>query len=42
VGIHQETPLNIDLNISNERQECKIDTVCGDVFLGGVKVNERD
>jgi hypothetical protein len=23
-GIHEETPLNIDLGINNERQDCKI------------------
>jgi hypothetical protein len=30
--IHQETPLNIDLEINNKRQDCKIDSVvdtCG-------------
>jgi hypothetical protein len=26
-GIHPETPLNIDLKISNKRQNCKIGTV---------------
>jgi hypothetical protein len=31
VGIHWETPLNINLNINNERHDCKIGTmyVCG-------------
>jgi hypothetical protein len=24
VGIHQETPLNTNLGINNERQDCKI------------------
>jgi hypothetical protein len=28
VGIHRETPLNINLNINNERQDCKIGTIC--------------
>jgi hypothetical protein len=27
VGIHREPPLNIDLNINNERLDCKIGTV---------------
>jgi hypothetical protein len=35
-GIHQETPLNIDLGINNKRQDCKIGTV------GGGRVNEGD
>jgi hypothetical protein len=29
VGMHQETPLNIHLNINNERQDCEIGTVWG-------------
>jgi hypothetical protein len=37
VGIHQEPPLNIGLNINNERQGCKIGTVWGRVLVcGGV------
>jgi hypothetical protein len=28
MGIHRETPLNINLNINNERQDYKIGTVC--------------
>jgi hypothetical protein len=27
--IHWETPLNIDLDINNKRQDCKIDAMCG-------------
>jgi hypothetical protein len=27
VGTHRETPLNIDLEINNERQDCKIGTM---------------
>jgi hypothetical protein len=27
-GTHRETPLNIDFGIKNERQDCKIGTVC--------------
>jgi hypothetical protein len=42
VGIHWEIPLNIDLNISNKRQDCKIGTVCGGVLMGGRRVNEGD
>jgi hypothetical protein len=30
VGIRSETPLNINLNINNEIQDCKIGTVCGE------------
>jgi hypothetical protein len=28
VGTHRDTPLNTDLNINDERQDCKIGTVC--------------
>jgi hypothetical protein len=36
VGLHWEIPWNIDLNISNESQDCKIGTVCvGGVLVGG-------
>jgi hypothetical protein len=28
VGIHWDIPLNIDLNINNKKQYCKIGTVC--------------
>jgi hypothetical protein len=41
-GIHRETPLNISLNINNERQDCKIDTVHGRVFVPGGGVNVGD
>jgi hypothetical protein len=34
-GTHEETPLNIDLNINNERQDCKIGAVCVCVYLWG-------
>jgi hypothetical protein len=38
VGIHQETPLNIDLEINNEREDYKMGIVWG----GGERVNEGD
>jgi hypothetical protein len=41
-GIHQETPLNINLNINIKRQDCKIGTVCVQVLVGGGKVKEGD
>jgi hypothetical protein len=28
VEIHRETPSNINLNINNERKDCKIGIVC--------------
>jgi hypothetical protein len=28
VGIHWDTPLNVNLNINNKNQDCKIGTVC--------------
>jgi hypothetical protein len=35
--------LNINLNINNVRQDCKIGTVCGrGVLMGGMRVNEGD
>jgi hypothetical protein len=33
-GIHQETPLNTDFGIKNERQDCKIGTVYGEYLWG--------
>jgi hypothetical protein len=41
MGIHWETPLNINLDIDNEREDCKIG-VCWGVLLGGGRVNEED
>jgi hypothetical protein len=35
-------PLNINLNINNERQNSKIGTVYGRVLVGGGRVNEKD
>jgi hypothetical protein len=32
---HIEKPHNFYLNMNNERQDCKIDTVEGAVFVGG-------
>jgi hypothetical protein len=32
--------LNINSNINNERQDCKIGKVCVRVLVGGEKVNE--
>jgi hypothetical protein len=40
--MHTGTPLNIDLNINNERQDCKIGTVYDWGGTGGRgRVNER-
>jgi hypothetical protein len=36
---HREIPLNIDLEINNEKQDCKIGTVCVGT-CGGGKMNE--
>jgi hypothetical protein len=33
--------LNIDLEISNERQECETGTIYVEVLVGGERVNER-
>jgi hypothetical protein len=30
-----ETPLNINLNVKNENQDCKVGTVCGGILVGG-------
>jgi hypothetical protein len=35
VGINQEVPWNIDLEINNERKDCKIGTVWGDTHGTG-------
>jgi hypothetical protein len=37
VGIHWDTPLNTNLNINNERQDCKVGTVC----MGGTSGREE-
>jgi hypothetical protein len=37
--IHREIPLNINLNINNERQDCKNRYRWG-VVVGGERVNE--
>jgi hypothetical protein len=42
MGIHLETPLNINLNINNEKQGCKVGTVCGGVLVGRGRVKEGD
>jgi hypothetical protein len=34
MGIHQETPLNIDFGIKNERQDCEIGTVWSTYGVG--------
>jgi hypothetical protein len=34
--------LNTGLGIKNERQDCKIGTVCGEVLVGGARVNAGD
>jgi hypothetical protein len=31
-GIYWETPLNIDFEITNERQDCTMNTVCEEYF----------
>jgi hypothetical protein len=41
MGIHRETPLNINLNINNERQDCDIGIVWGGTSGKG-RVNEGD
>jgi hypothetical protein len=33
MGIHVEIPLNINLEINSERQDCKIGTVWGEEWL---------
>jgi hypothetical protein len=38
--IHQESPLNNDLGINNERQDCKISNVVGYLWRG--RVNRGD
>jgi hypothetical protein len=42
IGIHGDTPLNINLNINNENQYYKTGTVCSEVLVGGGKMNEGD
>jgi hypothetical protein len=37
MGIHWDTPLNINLNINNENQDCKVGTVCAGEEGGGWK-----
>jgi hypothetical protein len=34
VGIHSEMPMNINLDINNERQDCKIHAVGGYLWEG--------
>jgi hypothetical protein len=40
-GICWEAPLNINLNINNERQDCKIGTAWGGSTGGGERVKEE-
>jgi hypothetical protein len=43
VGLHQETPLNVDLGINNERQDYKKGTVCvGVLFVEVGRANQGD
>jgi hypothetical protein len=35
-------PLNVDLDINNERQACKIGTVCVEEYLWEGRVNKGD
>jgi hypothetical protein len=42
VGIHGDTPVNINLNVNNEKQDCKISTVVGGMPVRGGRVKERD
>jgi hypothetical protein len=41
MGIHWDIPFNMDLNINNENQDWKINTVCGEGIVRG-KVKEGD
>jgi hypothetical protein len=42
-GIHRQILLNIDLDINNERQDCKKGSVCGGgLLVGGGRANEGD
>jgi hypothetical protein len=34
-GLALRHPLNINLNINNEIQDCKTGTVCGRILVGG-------
>jgi hypothetical protein len=36
VRTHREIPLNTDFGVNNERQDCKIGTVCGVLVRGGI------
>jgi hypothetical protein len=38
----QKTPLNIDFGITNERQDCQLDTVCMVDTFGKRRVNGGD
>jgi hypothetical protein len=39
---HIEKPLNINSNINNKKQDCKIGSVCGGILVGGWRVKEGD
>jgi hypothetical protein len=41
-GMHGEAPLNIDLGINNERQDCTTGSVAGEVLVRGWRVNGGD
>jgi hypothetical protein len=41
-GIHGETPLNNDLGIKNEKQDCKVGIICVWGTCGRGRVNEGD
>jgi hypothetical protein len=42
MGTHQETPLNINLEINNERQDHKIGTAYVELLVEEETLNERD
>jgi hypothetical protein len=41
-GVHRETPVNTDVGINNERQDCKIGTVCIEGCLRGGRIKGGD
>jgi hypothetical protein len=37
-----DQPLNIDLEVNNERQDCNIGIVSGEILVGGGMMNKGD
>jgi hypothetical protein len=35
MGVHWDTPFNVNLNINNENKDCKIGTVCEERGITG-------